>query len=79
MGNMASIKEGALNLRRVVLLLMTMGLALLLASGVAHAAPTHPLLHIGYHEGGACPAKTSGVHLQSSEDTSLSSESAPAE
>ena len=38
MESMASITEGALSLRRVVLLLTAMGVALLLASGVAHAA-----------------------------------------
>ena len=38
MGNMASLKDGALSLRRLVLLLTAMGVALLLASRVAHAA-----------------------------------------
>ena len=38
---MASIKEGNLNPRRLVLSLMAMGLTLLLTSGVAHAAPAN--------------------------------------
>src|SRR3712207_570946 len=41
MVNMVSVTEGALNLRRLVLVLITMGVALVLASGVAHAAPAN--------------------------------------
>ncbi len=66
MGNMASIKEVALSLGRVVLLLMTMGLALLLASGVAHATPTYPLLRIGYHEANAFTGKSIAANLRAS-------------